>query len=486
MEPRRPIKVAILGAGPAGLTAGWELNKSSKDLHVTFFEGDSQVGGISKTVRWKGWRFDLGGHRFFSKSSKVNELWDEMLHPDVMLLRPRKSRIYYRGKFFDYPLKALNALRNLGFYETFRCISSYILVRLHPPKDQTTFEGWVAARFGWRLYRIFFKTYTEKVWGIPTTQLQATWAAQRIKSLSLKTAILDALGLTRKQKLTSLIDEFKYPSLGPGELWESTQKKLVDCGFLFYLNDSVSEVDKISNSYAIKSVSNRIIEAEAVFSSIPLSEIPKMLSAPATVQEAAAKLRFRDFLVVCIPVVLDKTLFDDNWIYIHDSGVKVGRIQNYASWSPEMVVPGSSCLGLEYFVSKGDDLWESSDSDLISLAKQELRTLGIRTKFHDAGGHVVRVPNAYPVYDSNYQESVKVIRNWLVENHPNWFQLGRNGQHRYNNQDHSMLTASLAVQAFLGELRVDNYWDVNLDDEYHEESTQTRDAPIFPANSPKE
>jgi len=483
MEPNRPRKVAILGAGPAGLTAGWELNKSGEEFKVTFFEGDSQVGGISKTVQWKGWRFDLGGHRFFSKSSRVNELWDEMLYPEVMLLRPRKSRIYYRGKFFDYPLKALNALRNLGLYETTRCISSYILVRINPPKDQTTFEGWVAARFGWRLYRIFFKTYTEKVWGIPTTQLQATWAAQRIKSLSLKTAILDAFGLSRKQKLTSLIDEFKYPSLGPGELWESTQKKLVDCGFLFHMSDLVSEVNKISDSYTIKSVSGRTVEADAVFSSIPLSEIPRILRAPINVREAAANLRFRDFLVVCIPVILDEVLFDDNWIYIHDSGVKVGRIQNYASWSPKMVVPGTSCLGMEYFVSKGDELWTSRDSDLIILAKQELQKLGLNTKFHEEGGYVVRVPNAYPVYDSNYQDNVMLIRNWLSANHPNWFQIGRNGQHRYNNQDHSMLTASLAVESLVNNSRLVDYWDVNLDDEYHEEASQTRDAPVFPRTS---
>jgi len=476
-------RVAILGAGPAGLTAGWELKKSGKRPRVAIFEGDSQVGGISKTVRWLGWRFDLGGHRFFSKSSKVNELWDEMLSPATMLLRPRKSRIYYRGKFFDYPLKPLNALMNLGIYETFLCILSYLIVRVNPPRDQTTFEGWVAARFGWRLYRIFFKTYTEKVWGIPTTQLQATWAAQRIKSLSLKTAILDALGFSKQNKLTSLIDEFKYPSHGPGELWESVQVKLVESGFEFYLNESVFRVDRQRECYSINSSSGRKFDAEYVFSSLPLALIPKLLSAPVHVLAAAEKLRFRDFLVVCIPVLKNDKLFDDNWIYIHDSAVKVGRIQNYLSWSPKMVVPGTSCLGLEYFVSEGDKLWESNDNNLIEMAKGELQTLGFDITLHDAGGHVVRVKKAYPVYDSDYKESVRVIREWLSEYHPNWFQIGRNGQHRYNNQDHSMLTASLAVESLLKNSRSVDYWDVNLDDEYHEEASQTRDAPVFPRTS---
>jgi UDP-galactopyranose mutase len=475
-------KVAIIGAGPAGLTAGWELISSKQEFEVIFFESDSQVGGISKTVRWRGWRFDLGGHRFFSKSSKVNELWDEMLHPEIMMFRPRKSRIYYRKKYFEYPLKAFNALRNLGFFETFLCIWSYILVRINPPKNQTTFEGWVAARFGWRLYKIFFKTYTEKVWGISTTQLQATWAAQRIKSLSLKTAILDAFGFSKKREITSLIDEFKYPTYGPGQLWESAQQKLAKEGVEFYFDELVSRVTNISPGYSIESTSKRKIEAEYVFSSIPLADVPKLLNAPFKVQEAAGNLRFRDFLVVCITVVNDKELFDDNWIYIHDPGVKVGRIQNYASWSPAMVLDGTSCLGLEYFVSEGDKLWESNDEDLINLAKKELRILGFNLNYHDVGGCVVRVKKAYPIYDSTYQTNVNMVRTWLQENHPNWFQIGRNGQHRYNNQDHSMLTASLAVQCLLNKSASVDYWNVNLDDEYHEESTQTREAPLFPTS----
>lgn len=475
-------RILILGAGPAGLSAAWELARNSFDMsHVVILESDAQVGGISKTVQRNGWRFDLGGHRFFSKSKEVNQMWDEMLSPELMLMRPRKSRIYYRGKYFDYPLKPLNALWNLGPLETFRCILSYALVRLRPPKDQTNFEGWVAARFGWRLYRIFFKTYTEKVWGISTTQLQATWAAQRIKNLSLFGAIKNAFGLSKKKSFTSLIEEFKYPKQGPGQLWETTSDKLQSLGTRIYLNTKVVSGKRVEDCYLVETESGESFEADAVFSSLPLSVVPEYLEAPREIVEFGKSLKYRDFLVVCIPVQGNESLFDDNWIYIHDSKVKVGRIQNYGSWSPFLVKPGTSCLGLEYFASRGDNIWSLTDETLKKLALEELSSLGLEVSPLSENGFVVRVERAYPVYDFGYEIRVEQIRGWLQSSHPDWFQMGRNGQHRYNNQDHSMLTATTAVHNFLTGRNDRSYWDINIGDDYHEEKLDTREAPLLPS-----
>ena len=475
-EPGHKQRIAVLGAGPAGLTAAWCL-RNNQEFEVHIFESEDQVGGISKTVKNGDWRFDLGGHRFFSKSDRVNNLWNEMLLPEKFLLRPRKSRIYYNGKFFDYPLKPLNALVNLGLKETILCILSYAWVKIKPPKNQKTFEGWVAARFGWRLYRIFFKTYTEKVWGISTQKLQSTWAAQRIKNLSLLGAIKDAFGFSKKNTITTLIDEFKYPRFGPGQLWENVAKKLQEQEIGLHLRSKIHSVE-LNAGYSLAIKSGGVYVAEKVFSSIPLSEVPKLLNAPRSILDFAEKLKFRDFLVVAIPVSADIDLFDDNWIYIHDPMVRVGRIQNYRSWSPDLVPEGASCLGLEYFVNEDDEIWNLSDSSLIQLAKEELSKIGIHCKYLDDSGFVVRVPKAYPVYDADYEQSVESIRNWLAKAHPNWFQIGRNGQHHYNNQDHSMLTAFYAVSQSIG-LDSENYWEVNLDDEYHELSDKTRQAPVF-------
>jgi len=469
--------IAVIGAGPAGLTAAWQLNKSGFK-RIDIFESDNQVGGISRTVLRGVWRFDLGGHRFFSKSSIVNELWDEMLLPATFMHRPRKSRIFYRGRYFDYPLKPLNALFNLGMIETVRCILSYIWVRIKPPKEQNKFEGWVAARFGWRLYRIFFKTYTEKVWGISTRELNSTWAAQRIKNLSLLGAIKDAFGFKSKSIVTTLIDSFKYPQFGPGQLWESVADKLIKSGATLSMETAVESISFDGQKYTLSRSTGGSYVADAVFSSIPLSAIPRLLDAPAEILEAAEKLRYRDFLIVAVPVLASKELFNDNWIYIHDPTVRVGRIQNYLSWSPDLVAPGTSCLGLEYFVNKNDEIWDSPDEALISNAKKELILLNLKCQLIEDEGYVVRVEKAYPVYDDNYQASVRIIKDWLTSNHPSWYQLGRNGQHHYNNQDHSMLTAVCAVNNFIG-VSQEDFWNVNLGDDYHEEIKLSRDAPII-------
>lgn len=474
-------KIGIIGAGPAGLTAAWELEK--RNIHSDIFESDIQVGGISKTVVDSGWRFDLGGHRFFTKVDKVNQLWDEMLSTEEFMMRPRKSRIFYKGKFFDYPLQPLNALRNLGLWETARCMFSLLTTKIFPPKDQSNFENWVAARFGWRLYRIFFKTYTEKVWGIKATEIQSDWAAQRIKDLSLIGAIKDAFNIGGKNRvITSLIDSFKYPRLGPGQLWESAANSLTSRGSEIYLETAVQNVAiQPDGGYQLTTNKSKSGTYKSVMSSLPLAIVPELLNAPQEIKALASKLKYRDFLIVALPVE-DEDIFDDNWIYIHDPKVQVGRIQNYGSWSPEMVMAGSTCLGMEYFVNQGDRMWNMRDSDLVELAREELAAIGFKVKsVSNTSGFVVRVPKAYPVYDENYRESVEGIRSWLFKNHPNWFQIGRNGQHRYNNQDHSMMTAVEAVNV-IGSAPSDHYWDVNVDDEYHEEkqSSKTgRDAPIF-------
>ena len=471
----------VLGAGPAGLTAAISALDLSKSTLV--IEPSDQFGGISKTVQTDGWRFDLGGHRFFTKVTRVEEFWKRILAPEDFLKRPRLSRIFYREKFFDYPLKPLNALFGLGPFETVRCISSFVWAKVRPPKDQSHFEGWVTARFGKRLYEIFFKTYTEKMWGISTTQLSSAWAAQRIKNLSLTKAILNAFGISGKSKIVTLIDSFDYPRLGPGMMWEKCAEMVRE--------NSLGEMKVEEMPLRISKKSN-IIEIEtnkatylthSVISTIPLSELPNVLQCTNDkVLAAAADLKYRDFLTVGLIIEGEET-FPDNWIYIHSPDVKVGRIQNFRSWSPDLVKPGFTFLGLEYFVNIGDELWDSTDEDLISLGMRELNQLGIIDPSRINGGYVVRVPKAYPVYDETYAASVKLIGDWLSSDWPGVHAVGRNGMHRYNNQDHSMLTAMLAVEnAFSGANH--DLWSVNVDDEYHETSTNRenfggRAAPIF-------
>ncbi len=473
--------LVVLGAGPAGLTAAITALDSKKTALV--LEASDQVGGISKTVQIDGWRFDLGGHRFFTKVERVNEFWKRILNPDDFLKRPRLSRIFYQEKFFDYPLKPLNALFGLGPIETARCISSFAWVKIRPPKDQSHFEGWVTARFGKRLYEIFFKTYTEKVWGIPTTQLSSAWAAQRIKNLSLTKAILNAFGFSGKTKITTLIDSFDYPRLGPGMMWERCAELVAEnSNGEVRMNEYPLEISKSGENLRITSNNSSYLTSK-IISTIPLSELPKVLKCnDEPVLAAARDLKYRDFLTVGL-IIDGEEIFPDNWIYIHSPEVKVGRIQNFRSWSPDLVKPGFSFLGLEYFVNVGDELWEANNDNLVSLAKQEMIRLGIVNGERILKGYVVRVPKAYPVYDETYASSVSTIAEWLALNWPNIYPVGRNGMHRYNNQDHSMLTAMLAVENAFESAQHD-LWLVNVDDEYHETSENTenrggRSAPVF-------
>ena len=474
---KNKYKIIIVGAGPAGLTAAWEAEKFG--YKTLILESTSQVGGISRTVERDGWRFDIGGHRFFTKVDLVNKIWDEILDKDDFLLRPRMSRIYYKKKFFDYPLKPLNALSNLGLFESIACVISYIFVRIFPPKDQNNFENWVAARFGWRLYNIFFKTYTEKVWGIEANKIGSDWASQRIKNLSLSKAILNAFFKDKSDEvITTLIDEFKYPKFGPGMMWETAYSKLTNKGHKIVLNSKVKKIEKYdTNSYKVILESGDVFEAEHVITSMPLASLPSTIypNEDKETKLSGESLKFRDFLSVAL--VLDvEDAFPDNWIYIHEPEVKVGRIQNYGSWSPYLIKEGMTCLGLEYFVNENDNMWNSSDDDLIELAKRELEYLKIIDTGKIKNGYVVRMPKAYPVYDLEYQQNITVIRRWLENNHANIHPIGRNGMHRYNNQDHSMVAGVLTVRNILNK-ETNNIWEINVEDEYHEEKILDRSVP---------
>ena len=465
------LDVVIIGAGPAGLTAAHELARRGKTC--TVLEADDTVGGISRTVERDGWRFDIGGHRFFTKVKAVEQFWHEILPGEEFMLRPRMSRIYYQGKYYDYPLKPLNALRNLGPVESLRCVASYAWARVHPPRDQSTFEGWVAARFGWRLYDHFFKTYTEKVWGYPGSELQADWAAQRIKDLNLLKAISNALLPKKGQReITTLIDQFEYPRLGPGMMWEHCCEKVEAAGSKVLMRARVTRIRCAGGkAVAVETTTDGAVtehRSSAVISSMPLSELVRAIDPPppTEVLAAADDLHYRDHITIAL-VVPESAGFPDNWVYVHDPGVKMGRIQNFGQWSPYMVRDGSGCLGLEYFVFEGDEMWSLPDDELVELGKREIGQLGLVDPRAVEAGYVVRMPKAYPYYDADYKRNVETLRKWLEVNVPNLHPVGRNGMHRYNNQDHSMYTAMLTVENIMGAAH--DVWSVNVEEEYHEQ-----------------
>ena len=488
-SPQDPRDVVVIGAGPAGLTAAHELARH--EVTCTVLEADDVVGGISRTVVRDGWRFDIGGHRFFTKVDRVAALWHELLGDDDLLVRPRKSRILYRGRFYDYPLKPLNALRNLGLVEAVRCVLSYLWARIRPPADQSHLAGWVSARFGRRLYQHFFETYNEKVWGVPATEITADWASQRIKSLSLGGAIVAALRPHRGgDGHTSLIERFHYPRLGPGMMWERCRDVVEAAGTKVITEQQVTRIAH-EGGRAVSVTTDHdggltTYPCTDVISSMPLPHLLRAMDPPppADVLAAADGLGFRDFLTVAL-VVPEEAAFDDNWIYVHQPEVQVGRIQNYGAWSPDMTAAeGWTCLGLEYFVFSDEGLWATEDHDLIALATRELDALGLVAPEQVAAGYVVRMPRAYPVYDHGFDEKVDVLRGWLETNAANVHPVGRNGMHRYNNQDHSMLTALLAAEHVLG-LGEHDTWTVNVEDDYHEAgdgaSGTGRGAPVLPA-----
>lgn len=494
------MRVIVIGAGPAGLTAALELLKSGQATPV-ILEASHEIGGISRTVNFKGNRMDIGGHRFFSKSDWVMKWWREILPVDlcqdsragrVMLVRNRLSRIYFLRKYFDYPIKInYTTLRNLGLYRLFRIGISYFFSIIYPRKNITSLEDFFVNRFGAELYRTFFKDYTEKVWGVPCNQISAEWGAQRIKGLSVIEALRHAVRQffrkgTNATK-TSLIEKFLYPRLGPGQLWEEVANLIRGGGGEIRFGQRVSalirEGDRIVAVRCIDDAGREsVLEGDYVISSMPVRDLVLGISpqAPDSVRSVADALPYRDFITVGLLVsemrpnsqaqsYATNNMPPDNWIYIQERDVRIGRLQIFNNWSPSLVSnPQNIWLGLEYFCQEGDDLWCLNDEDIKSFAVSELVKIGMVDIDHVLDGTVIRVPKAYPAYFGSYSEFSR-LREW-VDCIENLFLVGRNGMHRYNNQDHSMLTARLAVQKILtGSTSKDEIWNVNVDDDYHEE-----------------
>jgi protoporphyrinogen oxidase len=514
-------KVAVIaGAGPAGLTAALELLRRS-DIIPIVFEPDSQVGGISKTINYRGNRMDLGGHRFFSKSDWVMRWWQDILpvaqeqsaqsaaprihyqgrsreilpgataptsSDEVMLVRQRLSRIFYRRRFFDYPL-ALNAgtVKNLGLVETLRIGLSYGYAHVKSRSPEITLEDFLINRFGVRLYRTFFKSYTEKVWGVPCEQISAEWGAQRIKSLSIARALAHAVksrfwnssDTAQKHTETSLIERFLYPKFGPGQMWEQVARRVSATGGQIQLRHKIAGIER--DGEAVRAVN--VIDAAGslhrvpcghLVSTMPVRDLIAMLKpADRQIQQIADNLPYRDFMTVGL---LLRRMTDgmppDNWIYIQEPDVKIGRVQVFNNWSPALVSdPGKIWLGLEYFCRAGDELWSMDDGSFIDFAAAELEKIGLIRRSDVLDGTVVRVPDAYPAYFGSYSEFDKVRA--CLDRIPNLYPIGRNGMHRYNNQDHSMLAADGAVNSIIaGGLGKTDIWRINAEDEYHEEAAQ--------------
>jgi protoporphyrinogen oxidase len=473
------IETLVIGAGPAGLTAAYTLAKNGRGV-VVFEQDPVYVGGISRTANYKGFLFDIGGHRFFSKSKEIVDLWNEIL-PDDFLERPRLSRIFYRGKFYAYPLKAFEALRNLGLMESALCMASFAYAKAFPVKNPRSFHEWVRNQFGERLFSIFFKTYTEKVWGMGCDDISADWAAQRIKGLSLGAAIVDglrrSLGLNKgagEGGAKTLIESFRYPRKGPGMMWEAAARKMQKMGGRLLMGRKIVALhfDERSKVWSVSATNaeggKESYRARHVLSSAPIRELMNSLEPKPLSLFQARDLKYRDFLTVVL-IGRSQEELPDNWVYIHDPSVKVGRVQNFKSWSPEMIADGvSTCLGLEYFCNEGDGLWRSRDEDLIRLAKAEIGKVGLMSPEDVADACVVRQAKAYPVYDDAYAANVKSIRLEIEMRYPTLHLIGRNGMHKYNNQDHAMMTGMLAAFNITAGRTIYDVWQVNEDAEYSE------------------
>jgi protoporphyrinogen oxidase len=480
-------RIVIIGAGPAGLTAAYHLQKLSPDHVPEVYEASDMVGGISRTESKDGNRFDIGGHRFFTKVEAVERMWHEVLEDDFITV-PRLSRIYYRGKFYAYPLNLFNALSNIGAYEAFRILASYVKWQIKPSNTEETFEEWVINRFGGRLYMHFFRSYTEKVWGINPREIRSDWAAQRIKNLSLSKAVWNAI--SGANDTSSLIEEFQYPRLGPGMMWERARDLIVSRGGSVALRHEVVRVCRDENYVTGIDVREwrgdgtlgtvRHVAGDSFVNSMALRDLIRAFDPPppAEVVEAAERLKYRDFLIVTLCISRPDP-FPDNWIYIHSPEVKVARIQNFRAWSREMVAnPDTSSIGMEYFCNIDDALWSMDDAALRDIAASELEHLGLGKASEVIDFAVIRQPKAYPVYDAEYKEALEVVSGWL-KTLENFQTVGRNGLHRYNNQDHSMLSAIYAAENILGADH--DVWNVNVERSYHEEfvvDKATRRQPV--------
>ncbi|MHB8691700.1 MAG: NAD(P)/FAD-dependent oxidoreductase [Solirubrobacteraceae bacterium] len=481
ITPEHPV--VVLGGGPAGLTAGYLLAKQGKSVIV--LESTDAVGGIARTQVRDGYRFDLGGHRFFTKVKEVDDLWHEIMKEEF-LKRPRQSRIYWNDKFLEYPLEGMDVIKKLGPIELTRCGLSYLWAAVKPKGKEETFEQWVSNRFGKRLYNHFFKTYTEKLWGVKADEIRAEWAAQRIKGLSFFSAAKAAFLGNKGNKIKSLISEFNYPRYGPGQMWEEMTREILACGGEVRLNAPVTKLVLGDGGRVTEVIAGgETLTPSYVISSLPLRTTVGIASpeAPLEVRDAAKGLRYREFLTVLL-VIDGEDLFPDNWIYIHQPGVQVLRIQNFKSWSPWMVPEGSNSasVGMEYFCFEGDDFWNMADNDLVALAGREIEKLNLAKANSVKFGFVERVHKAYPIYDELYAERVATIRRWL-ETVPNITQVGRNGLHRYNNSDHSMLTAMRAVDNIVLGTHHD-IWSVNVESVYHEEVHDSENPYVKPPETP--
>lgn len=472
-------EVIIIGGGPAGLTAAYELCKHG--VPVTVLEADSVLGGIARTASYKGYLFDIGGHRFYTKVKIVEDLWHEILGDD-MLLRQRLSRIYFHGKYFKYPLDPIDTVSKLGAFESLRCAFSWAWAVISPTLPEPDLQTWVTNRFGKRLFRLFFKSYTEKVWGMPCDKIASDWAAQRIRGLSFRSLVKSTLMRwgrpTKASKIKTLIEAFHYPRRGPGAMWERMAERIREMGGVILMNTPVDGFECGQGRISAVHAGGRRFAGAHFISSMPVRDLVRSLpteSVPEGLTEAAEALEYRDFITVAL-VIREPNLFPDNWIYIHEPSVKVGRIQNFKNWSPEMVPDQSmTCLGLEYFCFEGDDLWSQTDAELVELAKREIVQLGLAKAEALVDGVTVRMPKAYPVYNGRYKESMLAVREFLMTM-PNLQLVGRNGMHQYNNQDHSMLTALLAARNVLGDTF--DLWQVNVDGEYLEEGSEVGEAKL--------
>ncbi len=479
MDESRVDRTLILGAGPAGLSAAHKL--SSANAPVEVFESDPLcVGGLAKTVVYKGNRFDIGGHRFFTKSAIVEQFWRDLLGEEL-LSRPRRSRIFFRQRFLRYPLQLSDVVLQLGIGFGISSALSYLWARCQPSREDKSFEDWIVNRFGRKLFDSFFKTYTEKVWGLPCDEISADWAAQRIKGLSV-TSVLKSmlLGASSGAVIKTLIHEFLYPRLGPGQLWEEVARRVIDQGGSVRLGHRVDEIHDLgADGFSLKVTrtdgSSEMVHGHQVVSSIPLGNLIPALRPlpPVQVLDAAAQLRYRDFVAVVL--ILDTPfVFPDQWIYVHDPRVSVARIQNTKNWSSDLVADQTqTVLIMEYFCGVEDAFWNQDNGKLVESAADELALLNLAPGANVVDGTVLRVPHAYPVYDEVYRQSLQTLRGYLAERHPNLQTIGRNGMHRYNNQDHATMTGFLAAENILAKSRAADPWRVNEDGMYLEEQYST-------------
>jgi protoporphyrinogen oxidase len=476
-----PRRVAVIGAGPAGLTVSYELAKAG--VHVEVFEADATVGGLCRTISLWGQRVDLGPHRFFSSDQRVNRLWLEVVGRDYAMIN-RLTRIHYKNRFFSYPLKPLDTFANLGIVEVARCVASYAKQRVCPTLACGTFEEWVVQRFGRRLYEIFFKTYSEKLWGISCQELDADFAAQRIKKLSLLSALKNAImGSRSATGHQTLVDRFAYPLAGTGMVYERMAQSIERHGGKVHLRRPVSRVDvQQSKACALEFVDGTRLAFDQIVSTMPLTLLVKNIPGlPSPVQEAIASLRFRNTILVYLNVA-GQNLFPDNWLYIHSVDLQAGRVTNFRNWVPQLYgAATSTILALEFWCNDNDALWTEDDARLIRRAEEEIRRTGLIRESAVLDGHVHRIKRCYPVYRRGYKEAVATIATYLSSIR-NLTVIGRYGSFKYNNQDHSILMGLLCAENLLHG-RGHDLWSINTDYETYQEATVITETGLEPASA---